>query len=141
MSDTFLHTREEYLALRKEIDAALADLAALEKNCVVAIALIYSWLASQMNMVGFEAQIGWLVPLFVAIFGALRSYSIGHHLGVMGSYIKGIEEIYKPGGEKAIGWEHFFENNGKHTQGRVRNLFWIALCLSTAVVWVRKLWG
>jgi len=36
--------KEEYLTLRKEIETQMTDLASLEKNCVLATAIVYAWL-------------------------------------------------------------------------------------------------
>ena len=38
--------KEEYLALRKEIEASVSELATLERQCVLATAAIYTWLVT-----------------------------------------------------------------------------------------------
>jgi hypothetical protein len=81
------------------------------------------------------------VPFLLAVFSALLSYSINQHFGVIGNYIKHLEKQNKPGGEIAIGWEHFFEKHGRGAQTKIRIWFWVALIVFTGAVWMLKVCG
>jgi hypothetical protein len=140
MSDGFAHQKEEYISLRKEIENSLADLSGLEKNRLVAVAAVYVWLVSQTPPTGFDKSMGWGVPILLAMFGALRSYSLSQQLDIIGAYIREIEKLNKPGGEVAVGWETFFQKEGKRTQTKIRKGFWGVLSLFTLVVWVIRAW-
>ncbi len=139
MAEEFLHQKEEYLALRKEVENALSDISTIERNCLLAISAVYVWLLSQNLSIALDKKTGWAVPVFLAIFSALRCYSIGEHLGIIGSYVKGIETINKPGGETNIGWEMYFELKGRQTQTKVRRWFWGLLIFLTTAVWLPRL--
>ena len=138
MSNEFSHQKEEYLSLRKEVENALADLSSLERNCLLAIAAVYVWLVSQTLLSVSDKWLGWAVPVLLAVFGALRCYSIGRQLGLIGQYLRELEKLNKPGGESLIGWETFFDNVGRPLQTKIRIWFWGVLISFTVVVWVLK---
>ncbi|WNB74037.1 hypothetical protein [Methylomonas koyamae] len=139
MTEEFLHQKEEYLTLRKEVENALSDISTIERNCLLAISAVYVWLFSQSLPITLDKKIGWAVPVFLAIFSALRCYSIGKHLVTIGRYIEGIEEINKPGGETNIGWETYFGLHGRQTQTKVRKWFWGLIIFLTTTVWLSRL--
>jgi hypothetical protein len=139
MAEEFLHQKEEYLSLRKEVENALSDISTIERNCVLAISAVYVWLLSQSSLTAFDNKIGWAIPIFLAIFSALRCFSIGTHLDTIGSYIREIEAINKPAGETHKGWETYFNNYGRQTQTRVRKWFWGILIALTTLVWLPRL--
>jgi hypothetical protein len=141
MSAEFSHQKEEYLALRKEVENALADLSSLERNCVLAMSAVYAWLISKGFSAGMDGVLGWGIPLLLSLFGALRCYSINRHLGTMGAYIAKIEAINKPGGEEWVGWETFFRNTGGGIQTTIRMWFWGVLITFALVVWLLKVCG
>ncbi|GEM_PF-3840409 len=112
MSDDFSHRKEEYLSLRKEIESMLLELSTLEKNCVLAIAAVYAWLAAppttHSRLSPFHAIVAWGIPLFLPIFGSLRAYSINNHFGTIRKYILSIEDVTAKSDNTFKGWEHFF---------------------------------
>ena len=156
MGEEFNHRKEEYVSLRKEIESMLSELSILEKNCVLAIAAVYSWLAtqsdaqqSQLHIHTFYSFIGWGVPVFIAAFGAMRAYSINKHFGVIGRYMSSIEDITRTREPNFTGWEHFFsagghgtetnnsetQTNRPGTQTKIRMWFWGALIVATFCIW------
>lgn len=77
--------KEEYLTLRKEVEAQMTELGQLECNFVLAAAVIYAWLVN--DGVGTSiAKAGWYIPVLFALFGGLRSFSVGSHLFTLGRY-------------------------------------------------------
>lgn len=48
--------KEEYLTLRREIEASVSELATLERQCVLATAAIYTWLVTAGLKGGSVAQ-------------------------------------------------------------------------------------
>lgn len=137
MSDDFCHRKEEYLSLRKEIESALSELSALEKNSLLGIAAVYAWLASQDHLAHFFKVVAASAPFFIASFGALRASSIGSHIALIGEYIRRIEVETKPGGPEIVGWETFFINATKGGfQTEVRVGFWVVLAAATFLVWI-----
>jgi hypothetical protein len=139
MTNEFSHQKEEFLSLRKEVENALADLSSLERNCVLAMSAVYAWLISQASLGGLDKRIGWGIPVLLSVFSALRGYSLNRHLGVIGSYIRNIEKLNKPGGADAIGWETFFQETGRGIQTKIRIWFWGVLIAFAFGVWVIKL--
>lgn len=134
MSEEFCHRKEEYLSLRKEIEGSLSDLSTLENNSLLAIAAVYSWLASQGTLDHFFKLIAASSPVFIAVFGALRAYSVNKHLGLIGLYIKRVEAVTRSGDSDFSGWEHFFEKASRGDQTKVRIGFWFILAAATLLV-------
>lgn len=79
--------KEEYLTLRKEVEAAVAELASLERNAILAIAAIYSWLVTAKLVIPFS-YLAWSIPILISLFSALRSFNVGQHLQRLSAYIK-----------------------------------------------------
>ncbi|GAA0548653.1 hypothetical protein GCM10009098_15320 [Rheinheimera aquimaris] len=136
MSDELWHRKEEYLSLRKEIENSLSDLSTLEKNSLLGIAAVYSWLASQECLLPFFAYVAAGVPFFISIFGALRAYSVNKHLGIIGAYINRIEVVTHPGDAEYAGWEHFFKSKGGGIQTKMRMYFWAFLAFANFAIWI-----
>jgi len=136
---TFSLPKEEYLSIRKEIETQLSELSALERNSLLAIAAVYSWLVVHSGGADGRQYVltsmAWAIPCLIAIFGALRAYSINLHLGIMGGYLKEVETESRREGElpENLGWEHYFESAGRGAQTKVRMAFWGALILTTLV--------
>jgi hypothetical protein len=142
MSDPFSLPKEEYLSLRKEIETQLSELSALERNSLLAIAAVYSWLVVHSGGADGHQYVftpkAWAIPVLIAIFGALRAYSINLHLGMMGRYLREVEVDSRRRGElpESLGWEHYFESASRGAQTKVRMAFWGALVLVTLLVWI-----
>ncbi len=132
MSDFDL-AKEEYLTLRKEVETHMAELGLLEKNCVLASAAIYAWLAKGGDAASISA-IAWYIPIFFAIFGAIRSFSLGVHLKNLGEYLFEIESAYLVDDNKPQGWEHHLKSEKKPIRSIGTSAFWIVFLISTITI-------
>jgi hypothetical protein len=143
MSDEFCHRKEEYLTLRKEIEEKLAELAFLERNCVIAIAVVYAWLTTEGRgkggtsaLDGFEGFVAWGAPFLLSLFSAWRAYSINSHFGTVSDYVKTIESVTTQQDPTFVGWETFFASDYRRgLQTSIRTKFWGALCAITGIIW------
>ncbi len=127
--------KEEYLALRKEIEASVSELATLERQCVLATAAIYTWLVTAGLKGGTVAQLAWSIPVIISVFGALRSLSAGQHLRRLSCYIQEIEREVAQSNKHAKGWEHFHSQATlRKFRTKVRIAAWLTLILLTIFV-------
>jgi hypothetical protein len=141
MSEDFSHRKEEYLTLRKEVEGMLAELSSLEKNAVLGIAAVYSWVTTQAiehhTVADFYRIVAFGTPVFIAFFCALRAYAINQHFGTTSDYMMKLEESTKRTDADFIGWEHFFrDHDNRGTQTRMRIAYWVCLVVATFAVWV-----
>lgn len=139
MSDDFNFLKEEYLTLRKEIEAAILELGQLERNCVIAVAVAFTWVATQ-TLKHEIAQVAWLAPLLIPLYGAIRSRAIRKHLVVMANYIKTIEEVAIPDDVGVVGWEHYLEANNPGALSAASKQLWVALLLLSLLVSAIGFW-
>ncbi len=127
--------KEEYLTLRKEIETHMIELGQLERNCVLAAAGVYAWLVKD-GINSPIAAIGWYIPVLFAVFGGMRSVSLGLHLISLGKYIMQIESTHFVDKSKPQGWEHHLAS----TKSPIRRIssvaFWIVFLLTTVAVGV-----
>jgi len=132
--------KEEYLTLRKEIETQMTDLASLEKNCVLATAIVYAWLVKD-GAGSTIAKAGWFIPVLFPLFGGLRSLAIGRHLSVLGSYIYKIESALLPEADYPNGWQHYLDTHSKRHMVRtwITATFWIVFLVVT--IWVAMKYG
>lgn len=135
MSDPFDIRKEEYLALRKEVENDLKELSDLERNCVIGVATAYAWIATASALHAPLAVTAWMLPILLPIFGSARSYSIGKHLGLIGGYLMGVEAKLLPmqSSETQDGWENYFEKHGSKITTKVRVRFWVGFLLLTII--------
>jgi len=126
--------KEEYLTLRHEIETQMTELGQLERNCVVAAAIVYAWLVKD-GAATSVAKTGWFLPIFFALFGALRSLSVGRHLFTLGRYIHQIESAYLTDPNFPKGWEHFLAapEQKRHVRTAISILFWVVFLVITIV--------
>jgi hypothetical protein len=136
MNDNQLEMRkEEFLSLRKEIENCLAELSNLERDCVIAAATAYAWIATNAHASPI-VNTAWLIPVLIPAYGASRSSSIGEQLSTLGRYIRQAEKKLFPGAEgdsSQDGWEHFFQAQRDTTSTPTRKNFWYAFLLVSAV--------
>lgn len=137
MPESFNLRKEEYLALRKEIENQLAELSNLERNCAIAASAAYTWVATTVLSTPVS-QTAWFIPALIPWYGAARSYAIGKHLALIGKYIQNIEANEFPADPPdKRGWEHFFEGYGSSMTTRLRKYFWIgfiALAITCSLI-------
>lgn len=126
MSDFDLR-KEEYSTLRKEMDTQMAELALIERNCILAVAAVYVWLVGG-GAGSSLAKAGWYIPVLFAVFGGLRSLSVGLHIFTVGKYIYLVESAYLTDPALPRGWEHFLA--APEQRRRIRTgitvLFWLS---------------
>jgi hypothetical protein len=97
--------KEEYLSLRKEVEAAMEELGTTERYCVYAVAAGFAWLSTKPLEGTFLAA--WFLPPIIVFFAALRSLTIGKHLEWLGEYLLRIEKRVRGRCGDCVGWEHF----------------------------------
>lgn len=132
MLATFDFVKEEYLTLRKEVESTVLELRQFERNCIIALALSFTWIATRQMVIEI-ALIAWFVPSLIPIYGALRSRAIEMHLDNLGAYLKTIEKAYIPA-NTVVGWEHHLsQNKSIPLRDASRRLWYILLLLSLAI--------
>ena len=124
--------KEEYLALRKEIESQMTELAQLERNCVLAAAIVYAWLVKDGATTSIE-KIGWYIPILFALFGSLRSLSVGRHVFALGQYIHQIESAHLTDPQMPKGWEHFLAapEQKRKIRTAITVSFWVVFLVVT----------
>jgi hypothetical protein len=105
MADPWL-AREEYIALHEEVRRAMAELARLERTCVLAVAAIFAWLVRGAgDYAGYEGLV-WLLPIIVPAYGSLKAWAVHGRLTLLGNYLMKQEGRETPGEER---WQGYFE--------------------------------
>jgi hypothetical protein len=83
--------KEEYAALHNEATRCMAELALLERSCVVGAIAVFAWVAINAEvLVGFAGLV-WLLPVTIAAYGSLKALAIHRHIAVLGGYLKELE--------------------------------------------------
>ncbi|PNG50360.1 MULTISPECIES: hypothetical protein [unclassified Variovorax] len=150
--------KEEYIALRKEVEGCMAELALTERACVLGVVAIFAWLASAEYRFGFGALV-WITPFLVVAYGIWKSHAIYSHLKLLGGYLRLLElEAYpmdsakiaeapakptaKPSAEELQHgrWESYFERLGKGRRTRVTFIAWGVFALATILASGLGLW-
>jgi hypothetical protein len=125
MPAEFSFVQEEYSSLRKEIELTLDGLKEHQRNCVIATALAYAWLATRTLQPEKTAYVAWGVPLIVPICGFVRDQAMGKHLRVIADYVQTIEAAFRPNG--IVGCEHYHALKSPGAPARAARTFWITL--------------
>jgi hypothetical protein len=128
-TNNFCIEKEEYLTLRKEIENTMNEITSLEKNCLLANAAVFTWIITTGKSANISKFVT-LIPFFLTCFGAALCLSLNRHLGTISKYIRCIEERNNKNNPK-IGWEHYFNEEGRGFQGKVRTGYWVALLVGT----------
>ena len=83
--------KEEYAALHNEATRCIAELALLERACVVGAIAVFAWVAINAEvLVGFAGLV-WLLPVAIAVYGSLKALAIRRHLAVLGGCLQELE--------------------------------------------------
>lgn len=83
--------KEEYAALHNEATRCMAELALLERSCVVGAFAVFAWVAINAEvLVGFAGLV-WLLPVTIAVYGSLKALAIRRHIAVLGGYLEELE--------------------------------------------------
>ncbi len=129
-ADIFL--MEEYRTLRTEIDGLVKQIRNNERNCVVAIMIVYAWLATHVIRPEFK-QLVWQLPIAVPIFGAIYYWSLHRHIKVIAKYLIEVEALMLDCSHLK-GWEHFIAPSKSNTITNSMLCFWAALIVLSLVV-------
>jgi len=132
MADAWFQ-KDEYAALRKEVESCMAELATLEKVVVGGVAAIFAWVAKDGIHAGHLAAVAWLVPTVVALYGGLKAKAIESHLAVLGGYLRKIEIAQLPPDSKVEGWQAYFEKNSPGKRTQVTREAWVGLLVLTSL--------
>src|SRR5436309_4090349 len=125
-------TKEEFLVLRSEGDAQVAETRRLEIAVVGGAAAIYAWLATHQPLYGIGPW-AWLLPVLLPIYGGLRSYAIYRRISDISAYLKQIEDNLPETQRLLRGWENFLAFREKYL-AKTAKLFWITLFLICSVL-------
>lgn len=124
---------EEYKALREEIITRLKHARTLETGAVLAIGVVYAWLAKTPSTA--IDPIGWWVPVLFPLFGLYRHYVITQRSMEIAEYIRSIEEATWT--DSPRGWETFLAQKRNTMKGISISLwpviFWITLLIVTVI--------
>jgi len=123
------HLRE-FESLKKEIAISISEERTLERYTIIGIGIVWVWLLTNQNM--DIPRIGWWIPFFFAVLGALRSLTLLFSIQLMAKYIKLIERIVRVSPD-IPGWEHFCEENKLPFISISAGLFWGATVIATAI--------
>lgn len=134
MPEDFNFHKEEYLALRREIEITLQEFSSLRQYCVIAAALTFTWAASHTYPNPIIYWISWMIPTLISSFGARMAWAKNMHLVQIGKYIKQIECHYIKPPDKAVqGWEHYRVEKKIGETTDIDTLFWILL-IGTSII-------
>lgn len=128
---------KEYEALRRELELYIPASEALQRNCVIAVALTYAWLITQSAEIsGVTKTIGYAIPIAIAVLGAIKSYAMEKHAGMVGGYLLTVETtLNRPG------WESYFKSQKRGFQGWALTAFWTVFFLTTIAAFYVQVWG
>ncbi|MHC1789014.1 hypothetical protein [Solidesulfovibrio sp.] len=118
----FCLIKEELIALRREIESLTKELFNVERNCLVAVAAIYTWIFSNKGNNEITDLI-LLVPLFIALIGTLQSLTLWNRIKLIRGYILTMEQNLIPSPNK--GWESFFKEKNNKFLSNYRIAYWV----------------
>jgi hypothetical protein len=96
--------REQYPALHNEALACMAELASLERGCIVSASAVFAWVATNAEALVGYAGLVWAVPVAIVAYGSLKALAIGRHISVLGAYLEELE-FQTGGGDR---WQKYF---------------------------------
>jgi hypothetical protein len=126
---------EQARDLRAEVLERIKALHALERNSIVAIAGVWTWLASRPDMRGSWT---WCVPVLLAALAAGRFVSFHQDIRRIAGYTRVIERRFASG--ELIGWETHLSGMKKPTYPSASVALWITLVGLTLAVMVWQRW-
>lgn len=120
MADPWL-PKEEYIALHQEVRGGLAELARLERICVLGVAAIFAWLVGGAgDYVGYQGLVWW-VPIMVPAYGSLKAWAVHTRLTLLGNYLTKLEGSASPGEER---WQTYLERTRPRARAVVTLAAW-----------------
>lgn len=127
MADAWL-PKEEYIALRKEVQGATAELARLELACVLAVAALFAWLVRGAgDFVGYQGLV-WGVPILVPAYGGLKAWAVHARMARLRSYLTRLEGSASPGEER---WLGYLARTRSRARSTVALAAWVLLLVFT----------
>ena len=122
--------REEYVALRKEARDGVADLARIERACVLGVVALFAWLvAGAGDYVGYQGLV-WFLPIVIPAYGILKSRAVHARLALLRTYLARLEGNASPGEER---WESFQARERSRARTAVAMAAWALLLALTLV--------
>jgi len=113
--------KDEYAALQEELRDCTAQLAQLERTCVIGTAAIFAWLATNAEgLVGFAGLV-WAVPVLIASYGCLKARALYRRIGLARGYLKELE-VQAAAGDR---WHAYFARKWR-MRGLVSGVAWFA---------------
>jgi hypothetical protein len=125
---------EEFRQLRAEILQLARIQTQLEVFTVIAVALIFAFLAANERLLGDRAGVRfliWWAPIFIVFTGYTLSRSLVRRAYQIGAYLRRLEKQMAFDGQ---GWEHSLQPEGGRRRRAVspaKRLFWLVLTLLT----------
>lgn len=126
---------QEYSLLRTEIITYIKDTRSVERNIIVAIGVVWGFLALHPPT-PVDRWAWWVAPLF-AVAGSIRMWALDKSFREFSSYLKDTEAVFRePGG--IGGWEHFLHAKKKRTIFATTAFFCLLMIAATVTVAVYK---
>src|SRR5664280_2732559 len=132
--------KSQYEGLRREVELNLTQARSVERYAAIAAGVVWAWLATNGTPAGYGWC--WFIPVVFPILGALRSYAIHGHYGLIGSYLRLLEKhVCDP---NLPGWETFLKNPQEYADDApskrrhkvYRFVYWAVLLVATfAIGW------
>ena len=114
---------KEYDSLRKEIELSIQEARTIERQALIATALVWTWLVTHADV--NLPTISWWVPMFFAVLGGAKCYRLLKSVNRAAVYILELEKILTTDG---LGWEHFlFKDKARSIPRPLRTIKWPAL--------------
>jgi len=127
MADPWL-PREEYVALHQEKRSAMAELARLERACVLGVAALFAWLVRGAgDYVGYQGLV-WFLPVLVPAYGILKAGAVRARLSLLASYLAQLEGSASPGEER---WQAYQERQRPGARKGLATAAWLLLLAVT----------
>lgn len=123
---------KEWEYLRTDIRLQIEQSKYLELATVVALAAFYAWFLSVSKPV---PRVALLLPVIVALLGAVRSWATLRHIQRMAAYVRTLEQRLSLGTDGLIGWDRTrVANNSKSPELKLSAiLFWFVVIAITLV--------
>jgi hypothetical protein len=118
--------REQYPALHNEAVACMAELASLERGCIVGAGAVFAWVATNAEALVGYAGLVWAVPVAIVAYGSLKALAIRRHISVLGAYLEELE-FQAGGGDR---WQKYFGRRW-HTRRWASAVAWLAFVALT----------
>ena len=125
---------QEHSELRAEIRDQLREARSLERNILIAIGVVWAFLASHP----IHDRWPWWFPVLLAALGSYRSYALHKIFRQQAKYLLRIEVLLaNPDNGGANGWEHFLVNEPR-AWTLTTLIYWALILIATIIVALLK---